>query len=62
MNQMNRYPVVNVRSKARKLVSTGFADIIAYNYGQPLDAMLTLMLAHGFCRVENYYFTFKSTH
>ena len=45
--------ILNVRRPNGTLALTGFAHNVSRRLGVPLDAMLDLLLAHGYCRIEH---------
>lgn len=57
--------ILNVRRDDFRLALTGQAHHVAKRLGVPLDGMLELLLAHGYCRVKHaidgvYFVTFRS--
>ena len=58
-------PILNVRRGNGQLAITGYAHIIAKRLGVPLDGLLDLLLAYGYCRIKHpsdgeYWVTFRS--
>lgn len=62
---MHSEPILNVRRGDSTLAFTGYSHLTARRLGVPLDAMLDLLLAHGYCRIKHpidgeYWVTFRS--
>lgn len=57
--------ILNVRRATGTLAITGYSHLVSRRLGVPLDAMLDLLLAHGYCRIKHphygeYWVTFRS--
>lgn len=58
-------PILNVRRDNGRIALMGYAPNVARRLHVPLDAMLDLLLAHGYCRIKHpddglYWVTFRS--